>query len=140
MALLYSFVAVAPVLGSSKLSTACEWPGPKAKAGAGGAGPAGGGSGASRTGGGGRNCCRLCRRHLSGRGLLTLVHIPLRWRCLGCTSTLSSCDDDDERCSACAEEACSITTNVPLGSSSWGLVLLNWFKIDIMAMLYKLRE
>ena len=53
MALLYSFVAVAPVLGSSKLSTACERPGPKAKAGAGGAGPAGGGSGAGRTGGGG---------------------------------------------------------------------------------------
>ena len=52
MALLYSFVAVAPVLGSSKLSTACERPGPKAKAGAGGAGPAGGGSGAGRTGGG----------------------------------------------------------------------------------------
>ena len=51
MALLYSFVAVAPVLGSSKLSTACERPGPKAKAGAGGAGPAGGGSGAGRTGG-----------------------------------------------------------------------------------------
>ena len=53
MALLYSFVAVAPVLGSSKLSTACERPGPKAKAGAGGAGPAKGGRGAGRTGGGG---------------------------------------------------------------------------------------
>ena len=54
MALLYSFVAVAPVLGSSKFRTACERPGPKAKAGAGGAGPAGGGGcGAGRTGGGG---------------------------------------------------------------------------------------
>ena len=51
MALLYSFVAVAPVLGSSKFRTVCERPGPKAKAGAGGAGPAGGGGcGAGRTG------------------------------------------------------------------------------------------
>ena len=50
MALLYSFVAVAPVLGSSKFRTACERPGPKAKAGAGGAGQAGGGCcGAGRT-------------------------------------------------------------------------------------------
>ena len=40
IALLYSFVAVAPVLGSSKFRTAWERPGPNAKAGAGGAGPA----------------------------------------------------------------------------------------------------
>ena len=43
IALLYSFVAVAPVLGSSNFRTAWECHGHKAKAGAGGAGPAGGG-------------------------------------------------------------------------------------------------
>ena len=85
MALLYSFDAVVPVLGSSKFRTACERPGPKA--GAGGAGPAGGGGcgvGRNRGGGGGgwgvggggrgRSCCWWRRRRLSGRGLLTLVY------------------------------------------------------------------
>ena len=52
IALLYSFVAAAPVLGSSKFRTAFEHPGPKAKSGAGGAGTArGGGCGAGRVGG-----------------------------------------------------------------------------------------
>ena len=45
MALLYSLVAVAQVLGSSQFRTACEHPGPKAKAG-----------GAGATGGTGRGC------------------------------------------------------------------------------------
>ena len=45
IALLYNFVAVAPVLGSSKFRMAWEHPGPKAKASAGGAGPTGGGVG-----------------------------------------------------------------------------------------------
>ena len=54
IALLYSFVAVALVLGSSKLRMAWERPRPKAKAGAGGAGPAkGGGCGKGGRGGGG---------------------------------------------------------------------------------------
>ena len=53
MALLYSLVAIAPVMGSSKFRMACERPRPKAKAGgAGAAGAAGrGGSGAGSTGG-----------------------------------------------------------------------------------------
>ena len=53
IALLYSLVAVAPELGSSKFRMTSECPGPKAKAG--GAGTAGmasrGSSGAGRTGG-----------------------------------------------------------------------------------------
>ena len=52
MALLYSLVAVAPVLGSSKLRMACERPGRKAKAGAasaaGGTGRGGSGAGSTR--------------------------------------------------------------------------------------------
>ena len=52
IALLYSFVTVAPVLGSSKFRTAWEHPGPNVNAGAGSAGPAGGGGcGAERAGG-----------------------------------------------------------------------------------------
>ena len=51
--MLYSLVAVAPVLVSSKFRAACERPSPKAKAGgAGAAGMAGrGGGGAGSTGG-----------------------------------------------------------------------------------------
>ena len=53
IALLYSLVAVVPVLGSSKLRTACECPGPNAKAGGAGAAgmTGGGGGGVGRTGG-----------------------------------------------------------------------------------------
>ena len=51
IALLYNLVAVAPVLGSSKLRMACERPGPKAKAGGAG-GAKGSGGGAGSTGGG----------------------------------------------------------------------------------------
>ena len=53
IALLYIFKDVAPVVGLSMLRTACERPGPQAKAGcAGGAGKAvGGGCGAGTAGG-----------------------------------------------------------------------------------------
>ena len=48
--MLYSLVAVVPVLGSSKFRTACEHPGPKAKAGGVGAtGMTGGGGSRART-------------------------------------------------------------------------------------------
>ena len=53
MALLYNLVAVLPVVGSSKLRTACERPSPYAKAGNdGSAGTAGGGGGGAGSTGG----------------------------------------------------------------------------------------
>ena len=50
MALLYNLVAVVPVLGSSKLRTVCDRPGPKAKPG--GAGGTGRGAGSAGSTGG----------------------------------------------------------------------------------------
>ena len=113
IALLYSLVAVAPVLGSSKLRTVCECPGPNAKAGGAGAAgtTGGGGGGAGRTGGG---CGRLGRR-----SWLSLVHVPWLRLCLRCTtSALSLCYDNGSILSACAEEACYYSMAVPSGSRS----------------------
>ena len=112
IALLYNLVAVAPVLGSSKLRMTCDRPGLNANAG--GAGGCRWCREHWRSGSSGR-LSRGCRRgRLGRRSRLPLVHVALRRKCCWrSTSSLCSCLYDGRSLSSRAEEACYFSTSVP---------------------------